>query len=317
MSISSEELEFALKHMANSPWFREFLLRLGEYLGDKYHVCFRIFNPKVSKYEDTTGITAKSVVILWGDERSTYLPTKYLAAAGRIVKYHLPPSWMSKGFEPVTDTAFAVPSEGQLQDLRPCSERPYPVFYSGNLNYRRLDLFRGLAGVSYGYPFRIPACYPINGCQPILQKLHAMVMNKIISGISGRRDFSSLFPGSYIVFTNGFGKGLTKDEYLERMLKSKISLCPPGFVTNETIRLLESCLCGTAVVCGRLPDLPMYEGHPFVEISDWRRIKWVIDDLLSDEDRLDEIGQAGRMWYDSHFSPDAQAKRIAKSILGK
>ncbi len=319
MSIQQEELQRALDTIgsAGSSFFSTFLLSLNEYLGDDIDICFRVYNPKLAKVEDTTGITNKTVVVLWGDERSVHFPKQFHTAAKNIIKYHLPPAWMNKGFIPVTDALFAAPTDEQLINIQPCSKRPNSVFYSGNLNYRRIDLYRGLSGSSFGYPFRLSACYPVNGSQPLLHKIEASVLLKIITRVSTKMDFSYLFPNSYVRFTDGFGKGLSKSEYVERLLSSKISICPPGFATNETIRLMESCLCGTAIICGHLPELPMYEGHPFVEIKDWRRIKWVVDELLNDQDRLDEIGYACKEWYDKHFSPVAQARRVAMSILAQ
>lgn len=187
--------------------------------------------------------------------------------------------------------------------------------FSANLNYRRLDLYRGLRGRSYGYPFRISSNYPITGRYPFLHKVEAVVMHRIITGV-GRyeEDFSDLYPGSYIHFTRHFFTGLPSQEYVQRMFQSKIAWCPSGFATNETSRLLEACYSGCAVFCGELPDNEIYRGNPFIRVNDWRKIRRMTEALLSDEKRLDEVGIACRNWYESHFSPRAQAERIAREI---
>lgn len=317
MAISNEELTNALSHIGTrgTPYFKKFLLHLSELLGDNLNVCFRLYNPRLSKIEDTTGITKKSIVILWGDERSNIFPNQFFKKAKALIKYHCPTSWMSKGIIPITDTIFGIPDSEQIANMKACSKRDFNVFFSGNLNYRRLDFYRGLTKSSFGYPFKISACYPVNGSQPLWQKVEAIALQKLIMRLSAKNNFSDLIPKSHIIFTNGFGQGLSIEEYIEKLINTKISICPPGFITNETIRLIESCISGTAVVCGHLPRLPMYEGHPFIEVNDWRKIRKIIDDLLVDPDRLDEIGFACKNWYQTHFSPEIQAKRIAQTIL--
>ena len=140
-------------------------------------------------------------------------------------------------------------------------------------------------------------------------------METTIRRLSSKRDFGELWPPSIIRFYQGFFCGdASADDYLGVLRQSKIVWCPPGFVNNETSRLLEASQAGCVIVTGNLPDTAIYHGHPFVQIGDWRRIREVTDSLLRDEQRLDELGFASRAWYLSHFSPEAQADRVAETI---
>lgn len=306
-----------LQHQCAIPFFERFYTQLKELIADKWNLDFRMFNPQRGHTEDTTGINKDTALILWGDEYSQVFPTQYFRKAGAIIKCYCPESWEKRGLIPVTDTAMIYNPE-QEKALIPCSQRQYTIMYSANLNYRRTDLFRGVSEKRFFYPFRISSNYPITGQYPLLHKIEAVAAHKFFTKIERQRDFSHLYPNSYIKFHEGFMAGLlSKEEYTHRIKNSKISWCTAGFMTNETSRLLEAAYAGCAIVCGRLPDNDIYRGNPFYIIDDWRTIRKVTDELLKDEARLDEMGALSRQWFDTHFSPDAQAERIAAVLRAR
>lgn len=301
-----------------SRFFRRFLVELNERIGADFKIRFRIFRPRLSREVDLSGIDSKTVLILWGDEESRVFPHLYAKRAGAILKPYCPDRWLKKGIIPMTDVAMNSEECPEREgSLLPCSQRPYTVMFSANLNFRRTDIYRGCCGCSVGYPFRVSSNYPVTGSYPLWHKIEAVAMHKLLTLFYKRMDFSELYPRSYIRFNCGFMKGaLSSDEYLDRLSKSKISWCTAGFMTNETSRLLESSRAGCAVICGELPDNELYKGHPFHIIRDWRKVRQETDMLLADESRMDELGAASRRWYESHFSPEAQARRISRLLKG-
>lgn len=313
MKLTETELAEILQY--RTPYVKHFVRTLNELIGDVYNIRFILQKPGEKLNEDTTGIDKRTALILLGDERSQHFPEKLFAAAGVVIKDYCPESWARRGCIPVTCTQMSWTPNGNETPLQPCSSRPYPVMFSANLNFRRTDIFRGVSGRSFMYPFRISSNYPTTGSYPLWHKVEAVLMHKIISRCCERMDYSELYPGSYIRFNAGFNKGgLTNDEYLRRLSLSKISWCTAGFMTNETSRLLESCDAGCAVICGKLPDHDFYRDAPFVQIHDWRKVRTVTDELLKDEARLDEIGAACRQWHLDHFAPDILAKYVARRI---
>ena len=309
MKLTEEEI----KQFKNA-FFRSFITHLNDMIGDRWNIRFKVHNPRKGDKEDTKDIDKNTALILWGDECSQIFPTLYHQSSGAIIKCYCPEAWIQQGIIPMTDNAM-IYEENEAASSTPCSQRPYTVFYSANLNYRRTDLYRGLTGKNYGWPFRISSNYPQTGKYPLWHKIEAVMMHRLITKHSKQLDFSDLYPNSYIRFHNGFMKGtLPQEEYEHRMKNSKLSWCTAGFMTNETSRLLESAYAGTAVICGNLPDTPIYRGHPFVIINDWRKIRQVTDSLLNTPSRLDEIGTLGKQWFNTHFSPKAQAERIAKIL---
>lgn len=308
MKLTTEEI-----NTFKAPFLRRFIIRLNELVGDKWNIVFRIHNIQKGDKSDIKGINKQTALILWGDEYSRVFPTEYFDRAGVTIKCYCPDSWTKRGIIPMTDNAMIVGDDSL--DPEPCSSRPYTIMYSANLNYRRTDLLRGLLNCSFGYPFRISSNYPITGSYPLWHKIEAVAMHKIITTRVKDLDFSHLYLNSYIRFHRGFMQGvLTPEEYLKRLWNSKISWCTAGFMTNETSRLIESACAGCAVMCGQLPDNPIYNGHPFIVVNDWRKVRQITDSLLNDPARMDELGSKSRDWYKSHFSPEKQAERVAAAI---
>ncbi|MGN0821742.1 MAG: hypothetical protein ACI4OX_08205 [Akkermansia sp.] len=312
MKLTKEEIR--LIPLSKSPFFRVFIEQLNEYIGERYTIKVLIHKPHQGDKETAEGINKDTALILWGDEYSQTFPKIYSSSAGAIIKCYCPEAWETRGIIPITDIAMNWEEENINENV-PCSKRPYTVMFSANLNYRRTDIYRGLSGKSFLYPFRISSNYPTTGAYPLWHKIEAVMMHKCIMKWGNKFDFSELYPNSYIHFNMGFANGaLTSEEYFQRLALSKISWCTAGFMTNETSRLLESCNAGCCIICGKLPNNDLFRGAPFVQISDWRKVRSITDELLSDEARLDELGAAAKQWYDAHFSPYAQAQFVAKRL---
>lgn len=312
MKLTNDELKTLIGKAG--PFLTCFIRTLNDLIGDRYTLRFIIHNPQRGHKVNLSGIDKETALILWGDEYSQVFPEEYFAAAGAVIKCYCPEAWERRGMIPITDVAMNWAPDEHGEPM-PCSQRPFAVMFSANLNYRRTDIYRGLSGKSFGYPFRISSNYPVTGSYPFWHKVEAVLMHKCILCCSKKFDFSELYPDSYIHFNMGFNHGqLTKQEYFQRLSLSKVSWCTAGFMTNETSRLLESCNAGCAVICGKLPNNDLYRGAPFIQIDDWRKVREVTDELLADERRLDEVGEACRQWYKDHFAPDVQARYVASRL---
>ena len=295
------------------PFLATLLANLQERVGDGWSIVVRVFRPGQDAV-NLNGINKHTILILWGDERSRVFPEEYFRAAGITIKCYCPESWEARGIIPVTDIAMSWDGDGESANLSPCSKRPHAVFFSGNFNYRRTDLFRACCARSFCWPFPVSACSPVTGYYPLFHKIEAAIIYRAILCLERRRDFSDLYPGSIIRFNDGYRRGIPSSEYLNYIRTTKIVWSAPGFMTNETSRLIEASCAGCVVMVGRLPENEIYSGNPFVHIRDWRKVREMTDELLNDESRLDELGANARKWYETHFSPSAQAVRIADSI---
>ena len=80
----------------------------------------------------------------------------------------------------------------------------------------------------------------------------------------------------FVQYTDGFGDGLSHEDYLELLNDSKIVLCPCGAYSNETFRFFEAIRMGAFPAVRILPKFWYYENAPFLKMH-WQKL----DQLLS------------------------------------
>jgi hypothetical protein len=181
--------------------------------------------------------------------------------------------------------------------------RDYQVFFSGNLNRQRAELF-----------FRLKF--------PILDALPSFTLGRVgartlaLLGKCLRKTSPTVhsFSSSFIQFNGGFATGLTRHEYADVLARSKICLCPSGFITRETMRHFEAMKLGCVVISESLPSSPYYTASPIVQIAKWRGIRKVLGALLSNPDRMREISFATQAWWRKVCSPASAAQATAQVL---
>jgi hypothetical protein len=96
-----------------------------------------------------------------------------------------------------------------------------------------------------------------------------------------------------------------------RMLMDSVACIAPRGTRMETWRVFEGLRYGCVVVSQRLPDRWFYRGSPIIQIESWDELAGILEDLISDPVRLEELHQRGRGWWREVCSPAALARRIA------
>ena len=285
---------------------REFLAELFAALDDRLapgqrDVRFYLFSPISSADRPASAsFPDRRKALIWlSDEENAVDPRelslRYLAifkpsmTVGRIgTNIHT----MSLGF------ANGVPT----LPAQPMAERDLDLFFSGNLNRNRYPLYLAF------HPW-------FKWLRRIVgdATFHAMMRSPL--GRFSRRDFGDGPGGRRIVaFTDGFGRGLSRDEYGRILADARIVLAPRGFVSAETFRHQEALRAGAVVVSDRLPDTFLYRGSPFQCVDDWEEGMQTVAELLSDPARLQALQEAGLRWYEEVLSPEAEASRIAQVL---
>lgn len=117
----------------------------------------------------------------------------------------------------------------------------------------------------------------------------------------------------------GWGKGLGMWDYGSLMTRTRIALCPPGYLSSESFRIFEAARCGCILLVGNgreyaFPkDLWYYEGFPGIMVEDWSDLS-IIDRLMSDIDNMQRISDATVEWYNRCIDPKAVAKYMSARI---
>jgi hypothetical protein len=187
----------------------------------------------------------------------------------------------------------------------PFADRTQSIFFSGYLNRNRIDLYKQFRPIPWLPKRNLPS-----------NRYFREVARRAVEKLCKERSFSDVLPGAHIAFTEWFGKGLAPDEYAGVLANTKIALCPPGFVSHETIRHWEAMRLGCVVISAPLPPNLFYKDSPIIQLEDWSKLKPLLKDLIDHPEKLQQIHQATVDWWDSRCSEASVATYMA-AILEK
>lgn len=244
----------------------------------------------------------KKILLYFSDEHGSY-PTDLIPNYYLIFKSSL----KSKSFYPENDVLFPFPIgyvTGVPQiDHKKYADRTVNVFYSGNLSNPRIPIYKTLLELSF-----LPDwCFKV---------LFYFLKDQTVNFLG--RDFSNYFKDSYIKFTNGYGKGLSKQAYAEMMGNSKIVLCPKGFINNETFRTYEGMRCGCTIITEKLPDHEFYVNAPVYEVENWTEGLALAKELLSKSpEELESLRLKMIAGWANNMSEEAIAQYVVDKIYYK
>lgn len=235
----------------------------------------------------------RPAILIWGGDQTAVRPASMARIFKAVFKTHLEGDRVGDGYHHLPlGCAAHVPHLPSV----PVSERPVDVFFSGNLNAARIDL--------YCATHRLPT-----GLQPAIRRLN---LSRFRSALMR---WAPSVPSSWqIRFTAGFAQGLTGESYADALQVSKFSICPPGFHRNETFRHFEAMRAGSIPVSLPLPDNRAYRGAPILTVSDWSHLRDAIRSELSDPEGLAQRQRAVLDWWSTMCSPTAVAAYMAECI---
>lgn len=184
------------------------------------------------------------------------------------------------------------------QPVKRMEDRSINVFYSGNLNKGRVPLYKLLS------KSRVP---------DVLFSLLIKMAKRIPKLI--KRDFSHVFPSSYIHFTDGFKKGLSPQAYTQMLYNSRIVLCPKGFLMAETYRHFEAMRAGCVIISEKLPQTYLYKHSPIIQVANWKDGLAFVEDLLKDPGLMQQYQQRMLYWWDTVCNEASTARHVAEILL--
>lgn len=244
-------------------------------------------------------LNIKNKILIFISDETSFVPyslqTKYFA----IFKCYLP-------FELPNSNIFPF-NLGYVRDVVAYPEieinkRQFNVFFSGNLNYNRISLYRNLHKI-FSY------------CPDIVVKyLISFIIRLSLTSLL-KSNFDAVIPKSYIRFTDGFKKGLNASDYSEMLRNSKIVLCPKGFSSPETFRHIEAIRSGAIVISESLPNTHFYRDAPFIIASDWREGIEIANKLIYDNKKMHELQEKSLVWWHNVCNEDSTAKYVRDKII--
>jgi hypothetical protein len=182
------------------------------------------------------------------------------------------------------------------QPVTEINTRKINVFFSGALHNTRLGLFK-----NFTFFRALPQWYWVRAFHHFKKYIP--------------HNYDSFYPNSHIQFNKGgFRSGMTPAKYAELLYNCKISLCPTGILSAETLRHYESMRAGCIVISDPLPNTYYYEGSPMIIMDDWSKLDSIVKDLLRNPAKMSDLQQQTLAWWDNVCAEPAVAKRIAETL---
>lgn len=124
----------------------------------------------------------------------------------------------------------------------------------------------------------------------------------------------SLGGNSYIYFYNGWNNGFSADHYAEILSQSKIALVPCGSASLDTFRFYEACEAGCVILTLKQNNYEFMQGSPHIEMPSWADVRAYIDNLLSRPEKLVEISEKTKQFWNTNLGPQAAAQFMLRKL---
>tara|TARA_R110000737_G_scaffold74529_2_gene103628 strand:- start:2271 stop:3101 length:831 start_codon:yes stop_codon:yes gene_type:complete len=118
----------------------------------------------------------------------------------------------------------------------------------------------------------------------------------------------------FVLFYEGWAKGLTMPEYADVMYNSRVALCPKGYTSSETFRYFEAARAGCVIISEPKPDVWFYKDAPHIEIKDWLNLPSVLRSILKDKDLLNHHHELTKKWWEEKCSPESVGAYITREL---
>ncbi len=173
---------------------------------------------------------------------------------------------------------------GSLYDLpvKNINERPFDVFFSGNIYKKRLNFYLGAR--IYRFINRLKKWVGMPHCNDHMQ------------------------------FNRKFTGGMDPKEYSEILVNSKIALVPEGYLSDISFRFFEAAKMGCVIISKELNDHWFFQEFPGIETKNWINLYKHIHTLISDEKALKKLQDKMMSYYEKYCSEEATAEFIIQKL---
>ena len=101
--------------------------------------------------------------------------------------------------------------------------------------------------------------------------------------------------------------------YFDDLASTKICVAPRG-TSRETFRVYEGLMLGCIVVSDRLPKHDFYRDSPIIQIDDWGGLDRLLEELLGDAHRMEDLHRASLRHWEEVMSERALADRLSGGL---
>ncbi|WP_270530549.1 hypothetical protein [Phocaeicola plebeius] len=257
----------------------------------------------------------KKILIQWEDQLGTEPSKEIMNSFLCVFKTHLRKK--SETFKNLYSYPLGIPYKIKELPIIPINERKYDIFYSGNLNKNRYNFFSSLVYLkpSLSKLIILPVLYIASKFEYNTKLRNTALRLKSLAFKINATNFDSVFKKSIIKFTRSFEAGFSPEQYAEILSQSKIVLSPKGFFNTECFRFYEALRQGCIVITEKLPETDYYNNKYYIEVESWRNIDKIINSLLDNNEKMEEMSAQSLEYYQKELSPKGVAVYLKNKIL--
>lgn len=172
----------------------------------------------------------------------------------------------------------------------------------------------------YPMPLGVPVGFNTNKPIPLHEReIDICFIGQLALNRKEVEDFSKAVAGSdiqsFIGWTSGFNKGISRNAYSEIIRNSKIALCPSGTASSETFRLYEAAVSGCIMLTVEQPKNWIYDDMPAFFYEKSALYSYVENILGKTRTKLMSYSDESRLFYQTKWSPEAVAKQIYGELV--
>lgn len=265
------------------------------------HFDFVVYNHPVYSSIPEFRKSGPNVVLIFLSDEEGLIPAELSGKFYAVLKTYWP---LKERMGNILSFPIGYSNSARLSRFVPFGERRYSASYAGNFFPNRWDFYRQFSILRFFPPFPISST--------LVRKLFWHVYKR--SGLFRAGEKTNWIPSSRVYFSDGFARGLSREEYGEIISQTKIALCPRGFISTECFRIFETMRLGCVLVADELPPTVWFKNSPIVIEKDWLNIRPVIERLLADPDRLLALHRETLAWWENVCSERSSARYLAGEL---
>ncbi len=116
-----------------------------------------------------------------------------------------------------------------------------------------------------------------------------------------------------IAATHDFNPTPAFSNYSEKMMHTRICVAPRGS-TAETYRAFEGLRAGCLVVTNRLPQEPLWDKAPLLQVDHWRQFEGILKKFARSIDLLEDARAKAIAWWESRLAPSVCGLQLAAEL---
>lgn len=290
--------EFSLEQVNEKSYLKSLFRLLEDMFSEKFNSFqfYVLFSRYVGTIPDSNSIQHPNKILLWFSEESGELPVHISDNYKVVFK-----SYLTAEGQNIFSNPLGYVNEFETIERANQANKDIRLFFAGNLNHNRRELYDMFFFQKFPY-LRMLKFLPYS--------ISGLFFNRL-----GIRNLSIKRKKFVIFFFDGFKRGLDYKTYSNLLSRSQFVLCPRGFISTETFRHAEASSNNCIVISERLPNIRIYEDHPFIQYGSYKELGSILDKISNESLDTKSLAKKNAGFYQKRLHIKAVAQYIFEKCI--